>query len=351
MIKILITGSGSPGIAGTLYSLRNNYDNKSFYIIGTDIDNSAIGKFLCDKFYMISPVKNEKKYLIDIKYIIKREKIDIILPQNTMELELLSKYKNKFLNLGVKIIISNLDSIIFSNNKLELMKKFKKIDLPVGEFYSVNNKKKLLEKIEKIGYPKKKIVVKPPISNGQRGVRIIDNNYDRKKMFYNEKPNNLFLPLNELLSILGDTFNELIVTEFLEGDEYSVDVFRDKQRIDVIPRIRSKIRSGITFAGETIYNQKIIDFSKKISNELNLEYCFGLQFKLDKNGMPKILECNPRVQGSMVISTLSNANIIYSSVKSILGEDVPEFKIKWNTKFIRYWGGISIFNDEKISSI
>ena len=51
---------------------------------------------------------------------------------------------------------------------------------------------------------------------------------------------------------------------------------------------------------------------------------------------------NPRVQGTMILSTLANANIIYASVKNMLNEEIPNFDINWDTKFIRFWGGVGI---------
>ena len=73
-----------------------------------------------------------------------------------------------------------------------------------------------------------------------------------------------------------------------------------------------------------------------------MEFCFGFQFKYDIYGIPKILECNPRVQGTMIFSTFMGANIIYAAVKSCLGEFLPEFSLNWDTKLIRYWGAIGI---------
>ena len=43
---------------------------------------------------------------------------------------------------------------------------------------------------------------------------------------------------------------------------------------------------------------------------MDLRYAFGFQFIGDK-----LLECNPRVQGTMIASTYAGCNIIYSAVK------------------------------------
>ena len=70
-IAVIVTGAGAPGIQGTLYSLKQNYDNRSFHVIGTDINDFVVGKYLCDEFCVISPAKKEEEYLSDLMSICK----------------------------------------------------------------------------------------------------------------------------------------------------------------------------------------------------------------------------------------------------------------------------------------
>ena len=307
----------SSGISGTLYSLRNNFDNRHINIVGTDMDPDAIGKFLCDKFFVIPPTKNPEDYLIQLLKICKENSIDILMPQNTSELEILSQNKEKFNRINTKILLASEKAIEIANNKFTLMSKCKEIGVPVGEFFLVSKFDDLITKAKKLGWPNENIVVKPPISNGMRGVRIISESRNLKDSFYSEKPNSLYISMDSLKSTLGNNFPELIVTEFLPGDEYSVDVLRNSNRIIVIPRERNKVRSGITFHGTVIENEKIIEYCTLIAEKLDLKNCFGFQFKIDKNGIPKILESNPRIQGTMILSTLAGANIIYASIKML----------------------------------
>jgi carbamoyl-phosphate synthase large subunit len=321
-LKILVTGAGAPGIAGTIYSLRNNFDNREVEIIGTDCNPDAVGKDLCDKFYQITKA-NTPNYLYELSKVYTYSKCDILIPQNTLELEKLANY------WLAPCLVSKLTSIEIANNKVNY------IDCNV-----VNEIKGLKENMKVFGWPNTPVVIKPPVSNGMRGFRIIDESFDAKKSFYEDKPDNTRTNWKALKKVLGKTFPELLVCEYLPGKEYSVDCFRWGDRIDVIPRERTQIRSGITFAGKVVKHDYIISECKRLAKELDLKYCFGFQFKEDKDGNPQLLECNPRVQGTMVMSTLAGANVIWSSVKAALGEDIPDFDIDWNSSFKRYWGGI-----------
>lgn len=347
---VMITGAGAPGIKGTLYSLHENFDGRKIKTIGVDIREHVVGKYLCDKFYRIPPPSSQD-FIPTLLSICEKEKVDVVLPQVTAELFELSKHKKDFENIGTRIAISNHDAIIRSNNKYELMKVSKKLGLPTPEFFLVNNFKDLEKYAMKLGYPENPVVVKPPVSNGMRGLRIINENINYKEQFYKEKPTGIITRMDDLYRVIGDTFPELIVMEYLPGDEYSVDVLKTKDDIIIVPRLRMEIRSGITFSGIIVKHKEIIKHVEILTEELGLEYAFGYQFKNDTEGIPRIIECNPRIQGTMVMSTLAGANIIYGAVKYSLGEDIPQFKIKWGTKFLRYWGGIGILKEKRMIKI
>ena len=255
-LKILITGAGAPGIIGTINSLRTNYDQRNIFLIGTDVDEKSIGKHLCDQFYKISHSSQIENYLSNMLDICKKDNVDVIIPQNTMELTVLSNSKNHFESYGVKIMISDYNTIKLANDKYKLMEVCKNNNLPVGKFYLINNKSELHEKAKLLGWPDKKIVIKPPRSHGSRGVRIIDEKFDKAHNLFYEKPSNMTTDLASLSNIINEEFPDMILTEYLAGIEYSVD-FLIHDKIVVVPRVRSKIRSGITFRGHTENNKEI----------------------------------------------------------------------------------------------
>ena len=64
VIPIILTGAGCPGIAGTIYSLRNNPDNQKFKIFTTDINRHAVGQYLSDGFKVVpDPFVSENAYI------------------------------------------------------------------------------------------------------------------------------------------------------------------------------------------------------------------------------------------------------------------------------------------------
>jgi carbamoyl-phosphate synthase large subunit len=347
LVSIIVTGAGAPGIAGTIYSLRNNPDNIEFKIVSTDIVDNSVGKYLSDEFYVVPPPENDT-YINTMKKIAEQINAKVILPQTTREIIVLSQHKEDFKAIGVNIVVSDYYKLLMANDKFSLLEKAKEIGIPYPKYYLVTSQSSFMEAIEKLGYPQEKVVVKPRVSNGMRGLRIITPEKWSVKKFLSEKPEGIEIDLNSFIEIFyGNEWPELIVTEYLPGEEYTVDVFKDGTNIIVIPRLRKSIRSGITFEAQVEFRKDLVDFSKKLSEALDLNYCFGFQFKLSKEGIPKILESNPRVQGSMVVSTFAGFNMIYYAVKKALGFEINLNNIKLQeVQFKRYWGGIAI-GDEK----
>lgn len=347
-INVLVTGSGAPGTKGTLYSLHKNFDHRRVRTIGIDVNDDVVGRYLCEKFHQV-PRPSEDSFVPSLLSICKREKVNVILPQVTAELSKLAESKDEFEENGTSVAVSAKKIIELSNNKYELMKAIEssKISSLAPKSFLVDNVEDLSKYAEKLGFPEKPFVVKPPVSSGMRGLRIVDDSIDLKKSFYTRKPDNVYVRFEELEKVLGDRFPELLVMEYLPGKEYTVDVLATAEPV-IIPRTRDLIRTGITFNATAEENSEIIERSRKLIKLLDLEHACGFQMKSDENGAVKLLECNPRIQGTMVLSTLAGANIVYGAVKLALGEDVPSFKIRWNTRLLRYWGGVAI-SDGKIT--
>ena len=338
-MNILLTGVGAPGVQGSLYALRALEGR----IIGTDADEMAVGKYLCDEFFVIAKAKETETYLSDLMSLCKEKKIDCIVPQNTAELPVLAEHKSEFEQAGTKILVSDQQSIADANNKYRLLCKAQELGIPTGSFTLCSDFEHLAEQVAMRRETGLWTVVKPPCGNGSRGVRVItDQGRSRKSEFYNSKPSSLHCTLEELHTILGEEFPELLVMDYLPGEEYTVDVLRTDRQFVALPRKREAMRSGITFRASLEQSEAIMDAVAKLSEALDLRYCFGFQFKKDGEGNPVLLECNPRVQGTMVMSMMAGANIIAEAVRDCLQLPSQPMQIDWNTRLIRYWGAIGV---------
>jgi len=331
--RVLITGAGAPGAPGIIKSLYQ------FKVIGVDARKDAVGAVLADKFETI-PLAGKKGYIKSLLGVAKKYKADVILPLTTAELVILAKNKELFIKNGIRVSISPVEGLRIANNKHLLMEHCGKNGIPVPDFRVVKNYKDFKREVYNLGYPKKNVCFKPSVSSGMRGFRVLTKKLDRLSLLIKEKPTNTLTTLEEIEPILKNArrFPELIVMEYLPGEEYSVDVLADNGKsLVVIPRLREMIKMGISFVGTTVKDKEIIEYSKKIVETLGLNGNIGFQFKRDKKGVPKIIESNPRLQGTVVLCTAAGANLVSMAVQLALGQKIKAPKIKWGTKMIRYW--------------
>ena len=272
-LTVLVTGIGAPGVMGTLYSLRHNPEGRKIKIVGVDIDELAVGKKHVEKFYTI-PLPDKEEFVEGLLDIAKKEKVDVILPQVTNELVPLAKNKTLFEENGVAVAVSSLKAIEIANDKAKLLEMLKKLNLPAPKFRVVEHAKELKQAIFELGYPEKYVVVKPSISRGLRGFRVITSKSQGAEVYYERKPGEPRVSLDDFLSIFKgiDVLPKpLVVMEYLPGKEYSVDAFRDGKRFIAIPRIREKIKCGISFVTKVEKHREIIDISRLLANDIGLE--------------------------------------------------------------------------------
>jgi carbamoylphosphate synthase large subunit len=62
-----------------------------------------------------------------------------------------------------------------------------------------------------------------------------------------------------------------------------------------------------------------------------LDYIFNIQVKFNQ-GLPKLLEINPRMSGGLYFSCLSGVNFPYLAVRLLLGENVEKQEMKLDIK-------------------
>ena len=270
--------------------------------------------------------------------------MDIIVPLVTRELPLLSQQLPAFEALGTKIPISSPASLEIANDKGKLYQFLQWRGLALPEFRIVETVEQFCTAVEELGFPGKPVCFKPTQSNGSRGFRVMDPGVSEQDLLFRHKPNATFMAYSDAKRILGAApFPQLLVSEFLPGDEYSVDCIAHRGEMRLcLPRLRMKMVNGISVEGRFVKDEAIISDSEKIIRELQLHGNIGLQFRRNREGVAQLLEINPRVQGSIATALGAGVNLPALAVEQELELPVAwdELVVNWNTHFIRYWSDV-----------
>ncbi len=341
-INVLMTGGGAPGAAGIIKCLLAESTVNLFV---ADANPSAYGKHLHDpnKFVVIPSASQEDFHEILLKLALDYN-IDVILPLVTRELFVFSKYKKYFENAGVRVLVSDQNALNTANDKGKLYNFLYQLNHPVPQFEVVASLEQFENAVKLLGFPTKPVCFKPSISNGSRGFRIISNTMDEYNLLFNEKPNNTFITYEKIVEILtNQTFPELLVSEFLPGEEYSVDcIAHNGEPQIIVPRLRTRMLGGISVEGQFIYQEELISQCRSIIKLIGLHGNIGIQFKKGSDGKFYILEINPRVQGTIVSALGAGVNLPLLAIKQEMGEvvDFDAIIVKWGVQFSRYWNEV-----------
>ncbi len=311
-LKIVLTACGCPG-ASTMIRMLRKVKERRIKIIGTDMRVNTIGRFLADNFYQVPPGA-DKNYIEEMLKVVKKEAPDILLPASSYEVYPIAANKKQFENVGVKVLISEPDPIEICSNKYLMYETLKGIvDLP--KYYFPQSLDEFLECSKKLGYPERQICFKPPKSKGSRGFRILKENIDKADMLLNYTHSNKYITMADFRQIFQDMkpFPELLVMEFLEGKEFTVDAILKEGEILLFEvKTREEADSGLAMYFEKYSKPELVEYTRKILKEIPLDYCVNVQTK----GM-KLLEINPRISTFVY---QENLILPYLAVKLLLGE-------------------------------
>lgn len=332
-----MTGAGAPGAAGILKCLEQ--DN-NVHVVSADADPEATGKYLVKEFVCI-PTADKPDFTDKVLSICRKKNIHVLMPLVTKELIPLSQHIKEFELAGTKLLVSSTASLEIANNKSRLYEFLQWRGLKIPDFRVVENVEQFQNAVAELGHPSKQVCFKPSVSNGSRGFRIITEQFNEADILFNQKPSNVFIRLNDALRVLSSAhFPELLVSQYLPGDEYSVDCLCNQgNALLVLPRLRKKMVNGISVKGEFVREDKIIDYCTRIIKELQLHGNIGIQVKANDEGEFLVLEINPRVQGTISASLGAGVNLPLLAVKQELGLPIlpEELIIKWGVRFSRYW--------------
>ncbi|HET7626770.1 MAG TPA: ATP-grasp domain-containing protein [Bacillales bacterium] len=339
-LTLLITGVGSPGAPGVIKSLRSVQDRR-FKLVGIDMSPNHAAKQMVDQF-AIGPKAADADFVEKTLELCADEKVDVVLPMVTAELLVFAKNKQRFSEIGTTVSVSDEKRLKPVIHKGQLFETLKRKGIQVPEHVRVHSPAQLRRAFQDLGYPNRPVCFKPVISDGSRGFHVIDPEIDNSRLLFYEKPTSVYVDFEHLFEVVRDdaAIPELLAMEYLPNEEYSVDLLANHGKVLVaVPRLREETAAGISVKGTVVQEPDIIAYATTITEQLGLHGNIGIQIRRDKDHHPKILEINPRIQGTIVHCTAAGVNLPYLAVKQALGHPIgqDELNVRWGVRMARYW--------------
>lgn len=244
-------------------------------IVVADCSNVAPAIYDADKYYIV-PKMTDLKYLKVILGICQKEEIRGILSLIDPELSLLAQNKDKFEELGIKVIGSSYELCELSLDKFQMFKW-----LTLHKYYcakSYIDKEKFYAdvKAERINYP---VFIKPIRGSASIAISKV---YDK-----------------ETVELLFAHKDDLMIQEFLDGQEVGADAYVDLisgEVVSIFTKKKIKMRAGETDKAVSFKDFKLFALIEKFLKETGYRGQVDIDL-FNVNGVYYISEVNPRFGG------------------------------------------------------
>lgn len=244
-------------------------------VVATDMSNLAPAIYEADKYYIV-PKITEEGYIDIILDICKKENISGIFSLIDPELSLLAKNKEKFSEIGVTIIGSSYEVCERALDKYEMYKWLSSKGYKCAKTYV--DKEKFYKELDenKISFP---VFVKPVKGSASIAISKV---YDR-----------------ETIDLLLKNNGELIIQEFLDGQEIGADVYIDmisEEVVSIFTKKKLKMRAGETDKAVSFKDEKLFSLIEDFVKDFGFLGQIDIDV-FDVNGEYFISEVNPRFGG------------------------------------------------------
>ncbi|MBI4101388.1 MAG: ATP-grasp domain-containing protein [Candidatus Nealsonbacteria bacterium] len=283
---------------------------KGLSVMAGDCERVSTGffsKYAKSRVVYPDPEENEEAFLNFILQLVRRKKIEMIIPVSDKVLIPLAKHKKELEKYTV-LPVGDYETIIKARDKETTLKIAQEIGFPMPKTYFVADESEL-EKIKE--YP---LIIKPRFGSGSRGIILCKNLQELKEGFRKQSRD----------------YGPLLVQEFIpQGQEVGYYGLFGKDSQPIAWTIQKRLRSYPVSGGpstfrETINHPEIKELAEKILKHLKWQGVAMVEFKIDqRDDQPKLMEVNPRFWGSLALSIASGIDFPYLLYCLYSGKEIP----------------------------
>lgn len=255
------------------------YFKRTFEGVGLVVatDASVLGPAIydADKYYIV-PSITEPGYIDKILEICKKERINGVLSLIDPELELLAENEDRFEEVGTKVIGSSVDLCKLSLDKYQMYQWLVSHNYKCARSWM--NKELFYQEASNglVSYP---VFVKPAKGSASLSIsKALDK---------------------ETVELLMNHNSELMIQEFLDGQEIGADVYIDMisgEVVSIFTKKKIKMRAGETDKSVSFKNQALFDYIEKFVLEAGYRGQIDIDI-FEIGGEYYISEVNPRFGG------------------------------------------------------
>ena len=270
-------------------------------VVATDASELGPAIYDADRYYIVPPI-TKSGYIDIILDICKKEKISGVLSLIDPELSLLAENKERFDALGVTIIGSTYDLCEMALDKMQMYKWLKRHGYNCARSWM--DKEEFYRAVDagEVTYP---VFVKPYRGSASISISKV---YDK-----------------EMVDLLFAHEDDLMIQEFLDGQEIGADVYIDLisgEVVSIFTKKKIKMRAGETDKAVSFKDPELFALIEKFVLEAGYRGQIDIDI-FEINGEYYISEVNPRFGGGYphaYESGCDHMKLILNNLKGIANE-------------------------------
>ncbi len=338
-LKLVLTAVGCPG-ASTLIRMLKANGEREIVIHGLDMNDEAVGRFLCDSFERVPPGTSDE-YPAALEAIVARELPDIVFVQSSFEVGTVAHHRAALERHGARVLVASPESIDLCSDKAAMASALEGLPVPQPRTLLPADLDEFVAGCRDLGYPGVPVCFKPPVAKGSRGFRVLSADIDRVRRLLHERPQSRSMTLEEFVELFRDvqSFPRLMLMEYLDGPEYTVDALADGGELVLHQtKTRERVETGVAMAFSTVERPDLVETARHVCRAAGLDWFVNVQFIGDR-----LLEINPRVSTFVYQEDFI---LPYLGIKYALGElDGPaiaaaQARVRTARRTIRYYDQI-----------
>ena len=331
-ITIGVTCVGGRLIYDIIHALRD-VDDFEPTIVGIDASPDAHGRLLCDAFETLPMAEAEPDaWLTGLEDICRRYGINALVPLSEGESRLASQNKDRLLEKGVRSSVSEWTTVSIMTDKLLMLQRLVERGVDAGAFEPVDDQLAISAALIKLGYPDRKVVLKPRQGRGSRGVLICDSTKPDFKRLLPDR----FCGVGDERSLLrimedeGDGFDDYLAVPYYGGPVSDVDcISKDGKLLQTAVRLR-QLKNPLwpTSTGHKIHmDERIVRHAGNLCAAFEIDGAGDFDIVIDDEGKAKLLDAGSRFSGSVGGSYTAGANFPAQLLRSMMDLPLKPFHI------------------------
>ena len=282
---------------------------------------ALLSRYVSQRYIYPSIKKNPDKFLSWLEYTVKSNKFNVLIAPEEETSLLIAQHLPRF-SPYIRIPLAKYETLALARNKFNLLTHAQKLGIFCPKTFMVKSFGDIQRGAIELSFP---MVFKPITSTGGHGIRYVLTKESLEEHYHE----------------MSREYDAFLMQEYIPGNEYfGVSVIFNERHQMRSAFVHRKLRQypatgGVSTCAVSVKFPRLLELVESLLASLDWYGSANIEFKIDeRDNMPKLMEVNPHLWGSLQLAIASGVNIPYLLYQLAMKGDIqPQFEYKSGVKF------------------